>query len=112
MNFFSFSFVFRCNLMNLLHPVILNLPMITQVNKREQGVQVRKYNFEMLFESFTGSQLGTSHVCLACPSPPWSQAPQNGRVKLVRSREGRNMELLALVIPGAGELWLALIRMK
>ena len=27
--------------MNLLHPVILNLPMITQVNKREP-VQVRK----------------------------------------------------------------------
>ena len=31
----------KCNLMNLLHPVILNLPMITQVNKREP-VQVRK----------------------------------------------------------------------
>ena len=27
--------------MNLLHPVILNLPMITQVNKREP-VQVRR----------------------------------------------------------------------
>ena len=34
-------FFLRCNLMNLLHPVILNLPMITQVNKRESG-QVRE----------------------------------------------------------------------
>ena len=33
--------------MNLLHPVILNLPMITQVNKRE-SVQVRKDNFDVV----------------------------------------------------------------
>ena len=33
--------------MNLLHPVILNLPMITQVNKRE-SVQVRKDHFDVV----------------------------------------------------------------
>ena len=32
----------RCNLMNLLHPVILNLPMITQVNKREPAQVITK----------------------------------------------------------------------
>ena len=32
----------RCNLMNLLHPVILNLPMITQVNKREPAQVISK----------------------------------------------------------------------
>ena len=32
----------KCNLMNLLHPVILNLPMITQVNKREPAQVITK----------------------------------------------------------------------
>ena len=32
----------RCILMNLLHPVILNLPMITQVNKREPAQVITK----------------------------------------------------------------------
>ena len=41
-NEYLFYLILRCNLMNLLHPVILNLPMITQVNKREPVVQVRK----------------------------------------------------------------------
>ena len=83
--------------MNLLHPVILNLPMITQVNKREP-VQVRKEKKERSLnqkkkeknknlKSCIGSLLVTSHVCLGFPSPPLSQAPPSGRVRVARSRE-------------------------
>ena len=67
----------RCNLMNLLHPVILNLPMITQVNKREPAQVITKLQNLNL----PSNRLVTSRDSPDFPSPRSCQALPSGRVK-------------------------------